>query len=97
MSIVTMLPCFKNTLAYFAMVESIDHKLIIAGTIHVIIPTVYPIDDYLSTNYVAQYTTLKCLITLTPGACTIKLFTAVIYDFRNKLEYLYLASLSSLV
>ena len=31
------------------------------------------------------------------GACTIKLFTAVIYDFRNKLECLSLARLSSLV
>jgi hypothetical protein len=34
---------------------------------------------------------------LTPGACTIKLFTSVIYGFRNKLECLSLASLFSLV
>jgi hypothetical protein len=27
-----------------------------------------------------------------PGACVIKLITAVIYGFRNKLEFLYLAS-----
>jgi hypothetical protein len=33
----------------------------------------------------------------TPGANVIKLFTAVIYDFCNKLECLSLASLSSLV
>jgi hypothetical protein len=32
-----------------------------------------------------------------PGACTIELFTAVIYNFRNKLESLSLACLSSLV
>ncbi len=32
-----------------------------------------------------------------PGACTIKLFTAVISDFRNKLKCLSLASLSSQV
>jgi hypothetical protein len=34
---------------------------------------------------------------LTPGACIIKLITAVIYGFPNKLERLSLASLSSLV
>jgi hypothetical protein len=32
-----------------------------------------------------------------PAACIIKLITAVIYGFRNKLECLSLASLSSLV
>jgi hypothetical protein len=32
-----------------------------------------------------------------PGACIIKLITAVIYSFRYKLECLPLASLSSLV
>jgi len=32
-----------------------------------------------------------------PGSCTIKLFTAVIYEFYNKLECLSLASLPSLV
>ena len=32
-----------------------------------------------------------------PGACIIKLITAVIYGFRNKLECLSVASLSSLV
>ncbi len=32
-----------------------------------------------------------------PGACIIKLITAVIYGFRNKLECLSLASLPSLV
>ncbi len=32
-----------------------------------------------------------------PGACIIKLITAVIYSFRNKLKCLSLASLSSLV
>jgi hypothetical protein len=32
-----------------------------------------------------------------PGACTIKLFKAQFTDFRNKLEYLSLASLSCLV
>ncbi len=31
-----------------------------------------------------------------PGACIIKLITAVIYGFRNKLECLSLASISSL-
>ncbi len=34
---------------------------------------------------------------LLTGACTIKLFTVVVLDFRNKLECLSLASLSSLV
>ncbi len=33
----------------------------------------------------------------TPVANVIKLFSAIIYDFRNKLERLSLASLSSLV
>ncbi len=33
----------------------------------------------------------------TPGACIIKLITAVIYGFRNKLECLSLESLSSLM
>ena len=33
---------------------------------------------------------------MTTGACIIKLITAVIYDFRNKLECLSLASISSL-
>jgi hypothetical protein len=37
------------------------------------------------------------LLCISPGACIIKLITAVIYSFRNKLECLYLASLSSLV
>ncbi len=32
-----------------------------------------------------------------PGACIIKLITAVIYGFRNKLEGSSLASVSSLV
>ncbi len=32
-----------------------------------------------------------------PGACIIKLITAVIYGFRNRLECLSLASLSSVV
>ncbi len=32
-----------------------------------------------------------------PGTCIVKLITVVIYGFRNKLEYLSLASLSSLV
>jgi hypothetical protein len=35
--------------------------------------------------------------TVSFGACIIKLITAVIYGFRNKLECLSLASLSSLV
>jgi hypothetical protein len=38
----------------------------------------------------------KSFITLGPGACIIKLITAVLYDFCNKLECLSLASLSSL-
>jgi hypothetical protein len=33
----------------------------------------------------------------TPGACIIKLITAMIYSFRNKLECFSLASLSSIV
>jgi len=36
-------------------------------------------------------------IVQTPRACSIKLITAVIYSFRNRLECLSLASLSSLV
>jgi hypothetical protein len=42
----------------------------------------------------------KQMLKFTPaqlGACIIKLITAVIYSFRNKLECLSLASLSSLV
>ncbi len=35
--------------------------------------------------------------TAAPGACIIKLITAVIYSFRNKLEYLSLVSLSCLM
>jgi hypothetical protein len=35
-------------------------------------------------------------MTQIPGACTIKLFTAVIYGFCNKLECLSLTRLSSL-
>jgi hypothetical protein len=37
------------------------------------------------------------ITTSTPGACIIKLITDVIYGFHNKLECLFLASLSSLV
>jgi hypothetical protein len=40
---------------------------------------------------------LQLLLPLDPGACTIKHFTAVISDFRNKLECLSLASFSSQV
>ncbi len=36
-------------------------------------------------------------VLITPEACIINLITAVIYDFRNKLECLSLASLFSLV
>jgi hypothetical protein len=39
----------------------------------------------------------KILMKSTPGACIIKLITAVIYGFCNELERLSLASLSSLV
>ncbi len=38
----------------------------------------------------------KSLMGLTPGANVIKLFTAVIYNFCNKLERFSLASLSRL-
>jgi hypothetical protein len=44
-----------------------------------------------------QITAVKSFITLNPGACIIKLIMAVIYGFRNKLECLSLASLSSLI
>jgi len=40
---------------------------------------------------------IKCFIVQAPGACIIKLITAVIYSFRNKLECMSLASLPSLV
>jgi hypothetical protein len=36
---------------------------------------------------------VKCSTTVLPGACIIKLNTAVIYGFRNKLECLSRASL----
>ncbi len=39
----------------------------------------------------------KSFIILSPGSNVIKLFTTVSYNFRNKLERLYVASLSSLV
>jgi hypothetical protein len=39
----------------------------------------------------------KRFITSTTGACIIKLFTAIIYCFRNKLECLPLARQPSLV
>ncbi len=39
----------------------------------------------------------KSLITLSPGTNVIKLFTAVSYEFRNKLESLSLTSISRLV
>jgi len=41
--------------------------------------------------------TEKSFIGLKPGACILKLIAAVIYGFRNKLESLSLASLSSLI
>ncbi len=39
----------------------------------------------------------KFYLTLSPGACIIKLIMAIIYGFRNKLECLSLESLSSQV
>jgi hypothetical protein len=39
----------------------------------------------------------QSVVNMTPGACIIKLITAVIYGFRSKLEHLSLANLSSLV
>jgi hypothetical protein len=41
--------------------------------------------------------TQKGLVALDPGACIIKLITSAIYSFCNKLESLFLESLSSLV
>ncbi len=41
---------------------------------------------------------MKVLASLSqPGACIIKLITAAIYGFRNKLEYSSLASIADLV
>jgi hypothetical protein len=56
------------------------------------------ITNTLAYNDTAIITAVKSFIVLAwLGVCTVKLFTAVIYDFRNKLECLSLATLSSLV
>jgi hypothetical protein len=48
--------------------------------------------EYVFEIYVQFYTDFLLFL---PGACTIKLFTAVIYGFSYKLECLALVSLSS--
>ncbi len=48
-------------------------------------------------HYLCNLSILQKSPCFEPGACIIKLITAVIYGFRNKLERLSLASISSLV
>jgi hypothetical protein len=56
-------------------------------TILPIYVAVKSVGNYLRKN--CKYLVPKILLKLTPGACIIKLITAVIYGFRNKLEGLF--------
>jgi hypothetical protein len=52
---------------------------------------------YIVTDATFKYFHLSLIFACNAGACVIRLIMAVITDFRNKLECLSLASLSSLV